>query len=80
MKQIILTCLTSEAHPRKTRDAAPVQEKILKNINALVLLNESPQEAKKGEKILLFHEFAGTGMLKDLVTLLERFSAICLIF
>ncbi|MCZ2807895.1 MAG: hypothetical protein O2V44_00915 [Candidatus Bathyarchaeota archaeon] len=47
----------------------------MKNINALVLLNESPQETKKGEKILLFHEFAGTGMLKDLVTL-EGFSAI----
>jgi len=51
-----------------------VQENILKNINALVLLNESPQETKKGEN-WLFHEFAGTGTLKDLVTL-ESFSVI----
>jgi len=30
-----------------------VQENILKNINALVLLNESPQETKKGEKMVV---------------------------
>jgi hypothetical protein len=75
VKQIILTCLTSEAHPIKTRDAAPVQENVLKNTNALVLLNESSQETKKARNCL-FHEIAGMWMLKDSVTLLDASAAV----
>jgi len=65
VKQIILTCLTSEAHPRKTTDAAPVQENILKNINALVLLNESPsRDKKKARKFCYFMNLQGQGCWK----------------